>query len=93
MATKKAKPGKAAGKVKVRQLDTTQTTLQQLIDEKKGLFIPLHQLSATELEALEAFLGNIKTEPVAMSVAMGVAVAVAVAVAEDVASAQDDKSE
>lgn len=93
MATEKKKSVKSVPgrKVKVRVINQKQASLQELIDAKMGLYIPLNQLSADELALLENFLGNIKTEPIATAFVNDVASSfvkdMASAFVSDVASA------
>lgn len=53
--------------INVRVFGEKKTTLEELIEENLGLYIPLNQLSATDLEKLRAFLNEIEHEPIALA--------------------------
>lgn len=56
-----------AGRVSVRILESTTATLKDLADRDLGLYIPLNQLTEAELAKLQAFLGTVDVEPIALA--------------------------
>lgn len=55
------------GRVSVRILESKTATLKELADRDLGLYIPLNQLTASDLAKLQTFLGTVDVEPIALA--------------------------
>ncbi len=62
-------PPQPAFTVRVLNQESKSQTLDDLINAKMGLYIPLANMSKKERAALEAFLAASKSEPIAMALA------------------------
>lgn len=57
----------ASEKLRVRSITEKEVTLDELVQQNKGLFFPLHKLSEEQREKLRQFVSDLDFEPVAMA--------------------------